>query len=154
MSDGGAFLGDLSSVRASRQPVRRPNAAQERLELLGDKPAAVFADGSRVPLTLRRAEILALPDSRSQRWSAEDLAYELHGNAGTPRSIRTEMFRVPVDTGRCRRVEPIPACRAGRGVRIRGGYCACCAKGVEALEAYNAPLLSRSGALAVRWIRA
>lgn len=51
--------------------------------LLGDKPAAVFADGSRVPLTLRRAEILALLDSRSQGWSAEELAYELHGDAGT-----------------------------------------------------------------------
>lgn len=43
-----------------------------------------LADGSGVPLTLRRAEILALPDSRSQGWSAEELAYELHGDAGTP----------------------------------------------------------------------
>jgi hypothetical protein len=66
-SDGGASLGASSSVRASRQGVRRPGAAVSSLELLGDKPAAVFADGSRVPLTLRRAEILALLDSSSSR---------------------------------------------------------------------------------------
>ncbi|MDR7161382.1 hypothetical protein J2X42_004114 [Arthrobacter sp. BE255] len=47
-------------------PARRPVAAVESLELLGDRPAAVFRDGSRVPLTLRWAEILALLDSRTQ----------------------------------------------------------------------------------------
>ncbi|MFJ5960487.1 GAF domain-containing protein [Pseudarthrobacter oxydans] len=91
--DGGASPGASASVRPSRQPVL-PRVAVQRLELLGDRPAAVFADGSRVPLTLRRAEILALLDSRSQGWSAEELAYELHGDAGTPQAIRTEMFRV------------------------------------------------------------
>lgn len=93
-SDGGTVLGASSSVRASRQTVRPPGVVVSSLELLGDRPAAVFADGSRVPLTLRRAEILALLDSRSQGWSAEELACELHGDAGTPQAIRTEMFRV------------------------------------------------------------
>ncbi len=91
--DGGPSLSASSSVGASRQG-GRPTLGVSSLELLGDRPAAVFADGSRVPLTLRRAEILALLDSRSQGWSAEELAYELHGDAGTPQAIRTEMFRV------------------------------------------------------------
>jgi hypothetical protein len=54
----------------------------------------VFHDGSRVPLTLRRAKILALLDSRVQGWTAEELAYELYGDAGTTAAIRTERLRV------------------------------------------------------------
>ncbi|WP_426989907.1 GAF domain-containing protein [Pseudarthrobacter sp. Y6] len=92
--DGGTSL-SASPVRGgSRHTVRRPVAAVESLKLLGDRPAAVFRDGSRVPLTLRRAEILALLDSRAQGWTAEELAYELYGDAGTTAAIRTEMFRV------------------------------------------------------------
>lgn len=161
-SDGGTSPGASSSVGASsgRTP-RRPAPATARsvavksLELLGDKPAAVFADGSRAPLTLRRAEILALLDSRSQGWSAEELAYELHGDAGTPQAIRTEMFRVRSMLGGA--VESNPYRMApwlaghsdsGRVLRLlRDGLVA------EALEAYRAPLLHRSVALAVQLLR-
>ncbi len=92
--DAGTSLRASPVRSASRQPARRPAAAVESMELLGDKPAAVFRNGSRVRLTLRRAEIIALLDSRAQGWPAEELAYELHGDAGTPQAIRTEMFRV------------------------------------------------------------
>ncbi|MHA7300867.1 hypothetical protein [Pseudarthrobacter sp. MDT1-22] len=54
----------------------------------------MFRDGTRGPLTLRRAEILALLDSRGQGWTADELAYEPYGDAGTTAAIRTEMFRV------------------------------------------------------------
>lgn len=153
-SDGGASLGASSSVRASPR-VRRPGAAVSSLELLGDRPAAVLADGSRVPLTLRRAEILALLDSRSQGWSAEELAYELHGDAGTPQAIRTEMFRVrsmlgdAVESNPYRLAAGLAGCTdSGRVLRLlRNGLLA------EALEAYTAPLLSRSGVLAVQLLR-
>jgi hypothetical protein len=141
--------------RASRQPARRPAAAVESLELLGDKPAAAFQDGSRVPLTLRRAEILALLDSRAQGWTAEELAYELYGDAGTPAAIRTEMFRVrsmlgdAVESNPYRLVAGLTGCSdSGRVLRLlHEGRVA------EALEAYPAPLLSRSGALAVQLLR-
>jgi hypothetical protein len=123
--------------------------------LLGDQPAAVFRNGSRVPLTLRRAEILALLDSRMQGWSAEELAYELHGDAGIAASIRTEMFRVRSLLGDAiasnpYRLEERLAGRsdAGRVLRLlRGGNVA------AALEAYRAPLLSRSGNMAVQLLR-
>ena len=129
--------------------------AVESLELLGDKPAAVFADGSRTPLTLRRAEILALLDSRSQGWSAEELAYELHGDAGTPQAIRTEMFRVRSMLGGAVESNPYRLAPdlaghsdSGRVLRLlRDGHVA------EALEAYRAPLLRRSVALAVQLLR-
>ncbi|MEW1810477.1 GAF domain-containing protein [Pseudarthrobacter phenanthrenivorans] len=157
-SDGGTFLGASPSVTASRQSVRRPGLlglAVASLELLGDKPAAVFADGARVPLTLRRAEILALLDSRSQGWSAEELAYELHGDAGTPQAIRTEMFRVrsllgdAVESNPYRLAAGLVGCSdSGRVLRLlREG------RVTEALEAYTAPLLSRSGVLAVQLLR-
>lgn len=148
--DGGASL-SASPVRAARRPI----AAVESLELLGDKPAAVFADGSRVPLTLRRAEILALLDSRAQGWTAEELAYELYGDAGTPQAIRTEMFRVrsmlgdAVESNPYRFVAGLAGCSdSGRVLRLLHE-----GKVAEALEAYRAPLLSRSGALAVQLLR-
>lgn len=154
-SDGGASLRASSSVGASRQGVGRPAAAVSSLELLGDKPAAVFADGSRVPLTLRRAEILALLDSRSQGWNAEELAFELHGDTGTPQAIRTEMFRVramlgdAVESNPYRLAAGLAGCSdSGRVVRLlREGLVS------QALEAYTAPLLSRSGVLAVQLLR-
>lgn len=154
-SDGGASLSASSSVVASRQGVRRPGVAVASLELLGDRPAGVFADGSRVSLTLRRAEILALLDSRSQGWSADELAYELHGDSGTPQAIRTEMFRVRSILGGA--VESNP-------YRLTAGLAKCSdvwrvlrllheGRVAEALKAYTAPLLSRSCVLAVQLLR-
>lgn len=154
--DGGRPAGASRAARRQVQrPIVRPTAAVESLELLGDQPAAVFRDGSRVPLTLRRAEILALLDSRSQGWSAEELAYELHGDAGIAASIRTEMFRVrsllgdAVASNPYRLGESIAGrSDAGRVLRLlRDGMVA------EALAAYRAPLLSRSGTLAVQFLR-
>ena len=157
-SDGGTPLGASAPVGASRQPaarVVRPAAAVESLELLGEKPAAVFAGGSRLSLTLRRAEILALLDSRSQGWSAEELAYELHGDAGTPQAIRTEMFRVRSVLGGAVESNPyrLAPGLAGRSDAARVLRLLREGRVAEALEAYRAPLLSRSGALTVQLLR-
>lgn len=157
-TDGGASPGASAPARAARRsapPDARPAAVVASLELLGDKAAAVFDDGSRTSLTLRRAEILALLDSRSQGWSAEELAYELHGDAGTPQAVRTEMFRVRSLLGGAVKSNPYRLASglagrsdSGRVLRLlRGGRVA------EALEAYTAPLLSRSGTLAVQLLR-
>jgi hypothetical protein len=153
--DGGTSVGVSSSVRASRQAARRPIAAVESLELLGDKPAAVFRDGSRVPLTLRRAEILALLDSRAQGWSAEELAYELYGDAGTTAAIRTEMFRVRSMLGDAVESNPYRFVAGLAGRSDSGRVLRLLHEGqvAQALAAYRAPLLSRSGALAVQLLR-
>lgn len=156
-SDGGTSVAASSPARARRStpPDAQPAAVVTSLELLGDKAAAVFEDGSRTTLTLRRAEILALLDSRSQGWSAEELAYELHGDSGTPQAIRTEMFRVRSLLGGAVESNPYRLAAgltgrsdSGRVLRLlRAGRVA------EALEAYRAPLLSRSGTLAVQLLR-
>lgn len=127
--DGGTSLGASSSVRASRQGARRPGPAVSSLELLGDKPAAVFADESRVELTLRRAEILALLDSRSQGWTAEELAYELYGDAGTTSAIRTEMFRVRSMLGEAVESNPYRFVAGLTGRSDSGACCGCCGRG-------------------------
>lgn len=157
-SDGGTSPGGSAPVRGGRQTapsVARSATAVASLELLGDKAAVVFDDGSRTALTLRRAEILALLDSRSQGWSAEELAYELHGDSGTPQAIRTEMFRVRSLLGGAVESNPyrLGAALAGRSDSgrvlrlLHGGRVA------DALDAYRAPLLSRSGSLAVQLLR-
>ncbi|MDJ0457736.1 transcriptional regulator [Arthrobacter sp. NQ7] len=154
-SDGGASLGTLPSGLGARRGVRLPGAAVSSLELLGDRPAAVLADGSRMPLTLRRAEILALLDSRSQGWSADELAYELHGDAGTPQAIRTEMFRVRSLLGDAVESNPYRLAAGLAGCSDSGRVLGLLREGLmaEALEAYTAPLLSRSGVLAVQLLR-
>ncbi|GAB5080612.1 GAF domain-containing protein [Arthrobacter sp. AD-310] len=150
--------GALSASAARHAPRSVPHqvsAAVERLELLGDKPAAVLRDGSRIPLTLRRAEILALLDSRTQGWSAEELAYELHGDDGTPQAIRTEMFRVrsmlggAVQSNPYRLAPDLAGCTdSGEVLRLlRNGQVA------GALTRYRAPLLPRSGVLPVQLLR-
>ncbi|MDR6415567.1 GAF domain-containing protein [Pseudarthrobacter sulfonivorans] len=153
--DGGASV-SASPVRStSRQGARRPVSAVESLELLGDKPAAVFRDGSRVQLTLRRAEILALLDSRTQGWTAEELAYELYGDAGTTAAIRTEMFRVRSMLGDAVESNPYRFVAGLTGRSDSGRVLRLLREGRvdEALEAYRAPLLSRSGTLAVQLLR-
>jgi hypothetical protein len=153
--DGGTSLSASPARGASRQATRRPVAAVEALELLGDRPAAVFRDGSRVPLTLRRAEILALLDSRAQGWTAEELAYELYGDAGTPQAIRTEMFRVRSTLGDAVESNPYRFVAGLTGRSDSGRVLQLLREGRvdEALEAYTAPLLSRSGTMAVQLLR-
>lgn len=141
--------------RPAQPAARRPAPAVESLELLGDNPAAVFGNGTRAPLTLRRAEILALLDSRRRGWTAEELAYELHGDAGMPATIRTEMFRVRSMLGDAVASGPYRFSEGLAGRSDAGRVLAHLREGrvTEALEAYRAPLLARSVALAVQLLR-
>ena len=129
--------------------------SQLTLRLLGDAPSAALDGGPRRPLTLRRAEILALLASRTQGWSADELAYEIHGDAGTAAAIRTEMHRVRGILGNVVEANPY---RFAAGVRVvtdaslvaghlRGGRVA------EAFEAYRARFLNRSANLAIGFLR-
>lgn len=125
------------------------------LRLLGDTPTAEVDGGATLPLTLRRAEILALLTSRSSGWSAEELAYELHGEDGAAATVRTEMHRIRGVLGKV--IEPNPY-RFAADVRVitdasivaghlREGRTA------QALAAYPAPLLARSTNLAIELMR-
>ena len=128
---------------------------RHRTALAGSEPTAVLDGGRRVPITLRRAEILALLVSRTQGWSAEELAYRLHGDDGAASTVRTEMHRIRAVIGAV--VEPNPY-RFASGVRVVSdadvvvGHLRAGRLG-EALAAYPARLLNRSTNLSVELMR-
>ncbi|MGP4032936.1 GAF domain-containing protein [Pseudarthrobacter sp. 1C304] len=139
-------------------PAGRPGSGIQSLltlRLLGDAPSAALDGGQGRPLTLRRAEILALLASRTQGWSADELAYEIHGDAGTPAAIRTEMHRIRSALGNVVDANPYRFAPTVKVVtdaatvarHLREGRVA------EALAAYRARLLNRSSNLAVGFMR-
>ncbi|WP_407345827.1 GAF domain-containing protein [Pengzhenrongella phosphoraccumulans] len=125
------------------------------LRLLGEEPVAVLPDGGRIGLTLRRAEILALLDSRDGGWSADELAYELHGETGNPATIRVEMHRIRAAIGDVLSAQPYRLVDEVRGTSdaarvhrlLRAGRLR------DAFSLYSAPLLARSATLAIALLR-
>ena len=146
-------------LKSAGAPAARQQSAGVRstlmLTLLGDRPGAELDGGARLPLTLRRAEILALLASRTQGWSADELAYHLHGEDGAATAIRTEMHRIRGVLGNVVEPNPYrfsPAIRvvtdaAIVAVHLRDGRLR------EALAAYPAKLLNRSTNLSVGLMR-
>ena len=151
---------------ARREPARKAGSATgERsfadsspvaIELLGERPAVLGADGRRTPLSLRRAEILALLESRDRGWSADELAYAVHGETGSAAAIRIEMHRIRQVLGNALESAPYrlaPSLRGSTDVArvlrlVREGQV------TAALAAYTAPLLDRSTCPAVEPLRA
>ena len=126
------------------------------LALLGDSPGVVGGDGRRVPLSLRRAEILALLDSRDRGWSADELAYAIHGETGLAATIRIEMHRIRHVLGESLESTPYRLGSTLRGSSDVGRVLRLVREGqvAAALAAYSAPLLVRSTAGAIEPLRA
>ncbi|MBT2596108.1 helix-turn-helix domain-containing protein [Arthrobacter sp. ISL-72] len=156
---GGFSAAGGATLRGVTPLSERPSGSSVRstlmLRLLGDKPSAELDGGARLPLTLRRAEILALLASRTQGWSADELAYHLHGEDGAATAIRTEMHRIRSILGNV--VEPNP-------YRFASSICVVTDASMvaghlregrvsEALAAYPAKLLNRSANLSVELMR-
>ena len=151
---------------ARREPTRGAGSAAGKLsfavstpvsmELLGEHPAVLTADSRRAPLSLRRAEILALLESRDRGWSADELAYAVHGETGSAAAIRIEMHRIRQVLGTALESAPYrlaPSLRGSTDVAqvlrlVRDGQVA------AALAAYTAPLLGRSTCRAIDPLRA
>ncbi|WP_236966559.1 GAF domain-containing protein [Marisediminicola antarctica] len=144
----------LAEELLKQRPAGTP-CTEISLELLGDHPAVVFAGGRRVSLTLRRAEILALLDSRNRGWSAEELAYEVHGETGAASSIRIEMHRIRAAAAGLLESNPYRLTDAAQGTSDVGRVLRALRNGnlTEALDAYAAPLLSRSATFAIDSLR-
>ncbi|GAA4506452.1 helix-turn-helix domain-containing protein [Brevibacterium yomogidense] len=83
-SGDGSTAGQHSVVRAIR--------------LQGFDPHVVKADGSRVPLTARRAELLALLASR-EAWTGRALAEALYDDPDAATTVRGEIRRLRQTTG-------------------------------------------------------
>jgi hypothetical protein len=145
--------GNSVSSAAGRSGVRRPTHLA--LRLLGDAPSAALDGGPNRPLTLRRAEILALLASRTRGWSADELAYEIHGDAGTAAAIRTEMHRIRNVLGDVVEANPYRFSSTVRLVTDAGNVAGHLRDGRvrQALAAYPARLLNRSTNLAIGFMR-
>lgn len=167
--DGAAAVGPTQEGPAPHEPApygpapapasvtsnSRTRSAVASLDLLGEKPAAILENGSRIPLTLRRAEILTLLSSRNQGWSADELAYDLYGDSGTPATVRIEMHRIRSVLGDAIASNPYSLAASMTGASnvhtifeyLRNGQVQ------QALDTYRAPLLTRSTALTVELLR-
>ena len=64
------------------------------LSLLGDKVPTATVHGTKLDLTLRHAEVLALLAMHPGGLTAEQLALLLHGEQGNPTSTRVEIHRL------------------------------------------------------------
>ncbi|MFF2246003.1 GAF domain-containing protein [Arthrobacter sp. NPDC058130] len=152
-----------SGVGRPRQPAPRDERTTRdggtrsrlMLRLLGDAPSAAVDGGVSRPLTLRRAEILALLASRDQGWSADELACEIHGDAGTGAAIRTEMHRIRSILGDVLEANPYRFSTTVDVVTDASVVAAHLREGrvAEAFAAYPARLLPRSANLAIGFMR-
>jgi len=133
-------------VRTLDRPASAAGRPLCRLAVLGRERALLDIDGRRVELRRRLAEILLLLSQAPHGLSAEALCADLHGDGGSPSSVRVEVSRLRkllgpwIDTERYRltcdvetdaqRVERLLTAGAVR----------------EAAEAYAGPLLPESDA--------
>lgn len=135
--------------------VRASSGVRVQLTLLADAPSAAVDGGTRRPLTLRRAEILALLASRTRGWSADELAFEIHGDAGTAAAIRTEMHRIRSVLGEVVEANPY---RFSSSVKVETDASAVAGhlregRVAAAVAAYPAKFLNRSNNLAIGFLR-
>ena len=139
---------------AHQMPVASGRLGQ-MIRLLGDAPGIVLPDGSLVSLSLRRAEIVALLASRTRGWTAEELAYELHGELGSAGAIRIEMHRLRALLGDLVQSHPYRLSEGTRGTADAGHILRLLHAGAlaEALDLFAAPLVCRSTAPAIESLR-
>jgi hypothetical protein len=81
-------------VRATGAVTRRGARPLLRLSFLGRERALAEANGRRIELRRRHAEILALLCAHPEGLSAEALCADLHGDGGSPSSVRVEVSRL------------------------------------------------------------
>lgn len=141
--------GEYLRVDLPRGPAREQHSLE--LRFLGPDEPWARVDGHRVPLSLRRAEILTLLATRHRGLTADELATELYGDDGNRTTVRAELHRIRALLPHCLRSAPYgfepgllltaDFLQVTRSVRA-GNLSA-------ALDAYSGPLLPRSTVLPV-----
>ncbi|GAB2557610.1 GAF domain-containing protein [Kribbella endophytica] len=135
--------------------LRIPGAVRRRtslrLRLLGSRQPVAVVGGREIPLTLRRAEVLALLLLQPSGLTAEQLMLQLYGDEGNPTTVRAEMHRLRnllgagvLDTKPYRILANVTGDVTDVQALIRRGELA------AALDLYAGPLLVRSDAPALR----
>jgi hypothetical protein len=139
--------GEAYIVRATDRPAGGAAARPMcRLAALGRERAVLEIDDRRMELRPRLAEILLLLSMAPQGVSAEALCAGLHGDGGSPSSVRVEVSRLRkvlgpwIDTDRYRLICDVETDAARVERLLRAGTVR------EAAEAYAGPLLPGSEA--------
>lgn len=148
----------LLSSQESRRPehLGAVGAPHLELRLLAEPATARLDGGDWFALPTRTAEILALLSLRERGWSAEEMAYALYGEHGTPGTVRTEIHRARRRLGAVIAAAPYrfadPTRVASDVARLRGAL----EQGEleRALCIYRQPLLRSSDLLAIEEWRA
>ncbi len=137
-------------LHAVRPVATAPRRRALSLRFLGDAPS-VLLDGRPVPVTLRRAELLAALVLHPDGLTAERLAMLLYGDDGNPTTVRGEVLRlrslIGSDVLRTRPYRLDADVDTDFGA-VRRALAA--GKAAEALRACAGPLLPRSDAPEVR----
>ena len=89
--------GLTAGLRSDHQESQTGRSAPA-IRLLGHRPEIVRADGVRIRLTQRRAELLALLASR-EAWTARALAEALYDDPAAAATVRGEILRLRRTTG-------------------------------------------------------
>jgi hypothetical protein len=136
-------------VRADTRGPRSPRLPLMRLSLLGRERALLELDGRTTELRPRLGEILALLCAHPEGRSAGALCADLHGDEGSPGSVRVEVSRLRkllgplIDTDRYRLTCDVETdVRRVEGLLRTGAV-------REAAEEYSGPLLPGSEAPAI-----
>ncbi|MCW2948974.1 MAG: putative phytochrome sensor protein [Actinoallomurus sp.] len=133
--------------RAASAATHRPTLS---LSFLRDRPVAVL-DGRELPLTLRRAELLALLALHPPGLTAEQLALRLYGDEGNPTTVRAEIHRLRGQLGAAAMLTKPYRLRAEVDADFLTARAALRSGDIPAaLAACQAPLLTRSEAPAIR----
>lgn len=144
---------DAYVVRLADRRARHDVHPPVKLTLLDRDRAVLEVDGRRTQLRPRLAEILALLCARPEGMSAGALCADLHGDEGSPSSVRVEVSRLRkligpwIDTDRYRLT-----CDVATDVRRVEGLLRAGAVR-QAAEAYPGPLLPSSEAPGVVHVR-
>ncbi|TNC21545.1 helix-turn-helix domain-containing protein [Amycolatopsis alkalitolerans] len=137
----------LRLPREPRATARRPVLS---LSFLSASPSARL-DGRDLPLTLRRAEILALLALHPEGLNAEQLALHLYGDEGNPTTVRAEIHRLRAQLGeQAMRAKPYRLCAEVDADFLAVGAALAAGDVAGAAAAFPAPLLARSEAPAIR----
>ncbi|MCD2261546.1 GAF domain-containing protein [Dietzia aurantiaca] len=108
-ADGTGYDDDNAAAHApGHVPAADPNPVTA-IRLLGWKPAVIRADGTSIPLTPRRAELVALLASR-EAWSARALSEALYEDPSATTTVRGEVRRLRRLTGLSIESQPYSLC--------------------------------------------
>jgi hypothetical protein len=144
-------IDDYTLLRVASRRHRRDQRVSMRF--LGAGTPTIEIAGKATPMTLRRAEILALLAASPAGMSADLLTVQLYGDEGNPTTTRAELHRVRQILGD--RISAKPYRLVGpfsadfldvREQVLRGNI-------DDALALYSGPLLPKSGSLAVEMLR-